>query len=262
MPRAVQPGDGYMNQAEFANIARHEETLWWYRGMREILFRLLDPYLAGRPVHRALEAGCGAGYLARILQQERKLPLLAMDYSAEGLRFAREFGVRNPFQGDVLQLPFPDSSFDLVFNIDVMQQLPRGLESQAAAEFARVLRPGGLVALRVSALNILRSRHSQFVSERQRFTRGRLASLFASQGIRILRLTYANSLLLPVALAKFRLWEPLTRRHAESGIQAPSPVVDRFLHSVLRTEARWLGTGRNLPIGQSLFLIGEKAGPA
>ena len=32
----------------------------------------------------------------------------------------------------------------------------------------------------------------------------------ASCGTRVLRCTYANSLLLPVALMKFRLWEPLT----------------------------------------------------
>ena len=34
--------------------------------------------------------------------------------------------------------------------------------------------------------------------------------LFAGTGIRVLRCTYVNSLLLPVALSKFRVWEPLT----------------------------------------------------
>src|SRR2546426_5085286 len=28
-----------MNPAEFANIARAEQDFWWYRGMRQILFR-------------------------------------------------------------------------------------------------------------------------------------------------------------------------------------------------------------------------------
>ena len=32
-----------MNPAEFANIARSEREFWWYRGMRRIMFGLLDP---------------------------------------------------------------------------------------------------------------------------------------------------------------------------------------------------------------------------
>ena len=259
MTQAVQSGDGFMNPAEFSNIARHEATLWWYRGMRDILFAMLDPLLASRKVTRALEAGCGAGYLARLLQRERGLPLIAMDYSGEGLRFARDFGVERATQADLLRLPFPDGAFDLVFNMDVLQQLPRGLERQAARELARVLRPGGLAAVRVSAFDLLRSRHSEFVDEKQRFTRARLRELFESAGIRPLRLTYANSFLLPIALAKFRLWEPLTAKHAESGVQAPSPWLDRALYRALRMESSWLGSGHDLPAGQSVVMIGEKA---
>lgn len=260
MTQAVQFADGFMNPAEFPNIARHEQTLWWYRGMRDILFALLTPHLAGRTIARALEAGCGAGYLARILQRDRRLPLVAMDYSLRGLRFARQFGVDRCTQADLLRLPFADAAFDLIFNLDVLQQLPRGLEAQAAAELARVLQPGGLLALRVSAFDALRSRHSAFVDEKQRFTRARLADVFDRHDIRPLRLTYANSLLLPIAFAKFRLWEPLTRKPPESGVESPSPWLDDVLYRALRAEAAWLGSGHNLPAGQSLFLIGQKAG--
>ncbi len=55
--------------------------------MRAIHLSVLAPYLDERLVRRALEAGCGTGYLARRLQRERNLPLVAMDYSAEGLRY-------------------------------------------------------------------------------------------------------------------------------------------------------------------------------
>jgi hypothetical protein len=55
-----------MNPAEFSNIARSERELWWYRQMREILFRLLDP-LASRNA-RVLGAGCGTSYLSKLLE--------------------------------------------------------------------------------------------------------------------------------------------------------------------------------------------------
>jgi hypothetical protein len=46
-----------MNPAEFHYLARAEEEFWWFRGMRRILFTLLDPLVRG-PSHRV---GAGSG---------------------------------------------------------------------------------------------------------------------------------------------------------------------------------------------------------
>jgi hypothetical protein len=64
--------------------------------------------------------------------------------------------------------------------------------------------------------------------------------------------------MLPVALAKFRLWEPLLRHPASSGVEPVSPWLDHLLFQVLALEAAWIGGGHNFPAGQSLLLIGEK----
>lgn len=248
----------YMNPAEFANIARSERDLWWYRGMRAILFRLLDRYAANRPLRRVLEAGCGTGYLSLQLQKERGWPVVPVDIASAGLRYARDMGVERPVQGDTTKLPFADGIFDVVLSMDVLAQLPRPLEVEAAGDLARVLRRGGILVIRTSALDILRSRHSEHAFERQRFTRKRLVNLVADAGIRVLRCTYANSLLLPVAFAKFRLWEPLLHRPASSGVEPVSPWLDRALFAPLAAEAAWIGAGRNFPAGQSLILVGEK----
>src|SRR5262249_43632019 len=94
--------------------------------------------------------------------------------------------------------------------------------------------------------------------ERQRFTRRRLMEVFAVAGLRVLRCTYLNTLLMPIALFKFRLWEPLLRKAPESGVQPVAPWLDRLLFTPLAMEAAFLGAGRDLPAGQSLLLIGEK----
>lgn len=247
-----------MNPAEFANIARCERDFWWYRGMRKILFRLLDRYLAGRHIGRALEAGCGTGYNSWLLRQERHCPIVPMDISAEGLRYAQAMGVDQSVQGDAMSIPFTAGAFDLVLSLDMMVHLAPGTETAVAREMARVLVPGGLVVVRTAALDMLRSRHSVFAHERQRFTRRRLRALFEGAGFRVLRCTYANSLLMPVALAKFRLWEPLQQGPASSGVEPVAPWLDRLLYSALAIESAWIGAGKNFAAGQSLLLIGEK----
>jgi SAM-dependent methyltransferase len=248
-----------MNPAEFANIARAEEDFWWYRGMRRVLSQFLDPLVSGRALRNVLEAGCGTGYNALDLEKRNGWQVFPLDLQMEGLVYAKSMGLERLVQGDVAGLPFRSAAFDALVSLDVIVHFPRGDEDRPFAEFARVLAPGGLLVLRVSALDLLRSRHSQFTCERQRFTRKRLMELAARHGIRVLRCTYVNTILFPVALAKFRLWEPLTHQEPQSGVQPVGKWLNRMLELPLAAEGSWLGAGMNLPVGQSLILAGEKA---
>jgi SAM-dependent methyltransferase len=247
-----------MNPAEFANIAKSEHEFWWYRGMRGILFGLMDPFLTGRRVGRALEAGCGTGYFADVCQRRYGWQMYPLDLGWEGLQYARQMGLERLAQADLRALPYPARAFDVVMSLDVIVHLQKGEEYGALRELARVLAPGGLLVLRTSALDILRSRHTEFAGERQRFTRARLVAAVERHGIEVRRCTYANSLLMPVALARFRIWEPLLGRPAASGVEPVAQWLDRLLYAPLALEARWLRWGFGLPLGQSLILIGEK----
>ncbi|MCS7025049.1 MAG: class I SAM-dependent methyltransferase [Bryobacteraceae bacterium] len=247
-----------MNPAEFANIAALEETFWWFRGMRRILFRLLDPLDAERRPRLVLEAGCGTGYFSRELEQRYGWQMVPLDLAAEGLNYGKRLGVKRMVQGDIAAMPFAEASFDAVVSMDVLVHFPRGQEDRPFGELVRVLRPGGLLVVRVSALDILRSRHSQFAQERQRFTKGRLLELAARHRLRVLRCTYLNSLLMGVALAKFRLYEPFLSSPPESGVRPVAPWLDQLLFRALVMEEKWLGANRNFPLGQSLLLLADK----
>jgi SAM-dependent methyltransferase len=247
-----------MNPAEFANIAAAEKSFWWYRGMREILFSLLDPIAREQPEARVVEAGCGTGYLSRVLAERYRWTLFPLDIGAEGLAYARRYGVPRVVQGDATALPFRESAFDLVLSIDVIAHLQRGREHPALAEAYRTLRSGGRIVLRTSAFDVLRSCHSAFAGEEQRFTRQRLVAAVENAGFRVERVTYINTVLLPVALLKFRVWEPLTRQKAASGVQPIAPWLDRLLFAPLAWESRWIAKGGGFPAGQSLVLVGRK----
>jgi SAM-dependent methyltransferase len=246
-----------VNPAEFANIARSERDLWWFQGMNRILFALLRRYAPG--VRHALEGGCGTGYLSMRIERELGWQMTAVDLSCVGLTYARDrYRLGRIAAADLQSLPFGDNSFDVVLSMDVLVHFPRGEEGAALDEMVRVLKAGGIMFLRVSALEILRSRHSQFAHERQRFTRARLIRAATAAGLDVLRCTYANSLLMPVALAKFRLWEPLLNKPPASGVEPVAPWLNTLLRLPLEAEAKWIGAGLNFPAGQSLVLVARK----
>ncbi len=250
-----------MNPAEFANIAEAEESLWWYRGMREIMFRILDPVARERKLDKVLEAGAGTGYFSQALERRYGWTMYPFDLGWEGIEHGKRHGARRLAQADTRALPYAGDRFDAVVSMDVIAHLARGEEQKPLREFGRVLREGGLLILRSSALDVLRSRHSEFAHERQRFTRRRLKDAVTAAGFRVLRVSYANSLLMPIALAKFRIWEPLTRQPPSSGVKPVERWLDRLLYAPLAMEARLLGGGLNLPLGQSLILVAEKDVP-
>lgn len=246
-----------MNPAEFQNIARAEEEMWWFAGMRAILTAWVGR-LGAPPVGKVLEGGCGTGYMSRWMAKQFGWQMFPVDLDFAGLAYGQQEGVPRLTQADVSRLPFGDGLFDAVVSLDVLVHFPRRGERAALAEFTRVLKPGGKLILRVSALDVLRSRHSEFAMERQRFTRDRLTEEVRRAGLRVLDVSYANSLLLPVALAKFRLWEPLTRQAPQSGVEVPGAPLNWLLRQPLEAEAAWLRWGGSFPVGQSLLLLGEK----
>lgn len=245
-----------MNDAEFANIQALEERLWWFRGQRQILNELLDPLAAG--YQSALEAGCGTAYQSRELARRYGWRMTPLDLSVEGLKHGQRLGVAGLVQGDLQCLPFKNEAFDAVLSLDVIVHFAAGEEGRAFEELARVLRPGGLFVVRVSALNMLRSRHSIFTHEKQRFTASHLRRCADAAGVDALRVTYANSLLMPVALFKFRVWEPLTGAEPASGVAEMPGWLDAIFGGLLAIEAKLIGWGINLPIGQSVLLVGRK----
>ena len=106
-----------------------------------------------RPGMRLLDVGCGPGSITRGLAQ-RLAPgeVVGLDLSRETLAAAREDAAARGLtnltytEGSVYALPFPDQSFDVAYAHQVSQHLRE--PAAALREMLRVLRPGGLAAVR------------------------------------------------------------------------------------------------------------------
>lgn len=96
---------------------------------------------------RVLEAGCGAGHGAELINRAGAAEVVAIDRSPAALELARSAvtdGVTLE-RGDVESLPFGDGSFDFVVCFDVIEHLDE--PDRALDEFSRVLRRDGLLLL-------------------------------------------------------------------------------------------------------------------
>jgi SAM-dependent methyltransferase len=245
-----------MDPSEYRTIYAVEDRHWWYAGMRRITLALLDEVYGGRDDLRILDAGSGTGAAMRYLSRFGQVT--GIDVSPLALDFCRARGLERLSQASVTALPFAAARFDLVTSFDVLYHRAVGDYRAALREFHRVLRPGGRVLLRLPAYDRLRGRHDAVIHTARRFTAGGLSESLRESGFAVERITYANTVLFPVALGK-RLLEPLLPPGdpGRSDVTPNPPWLDGALSAVLGAEAVWLRR-RDLPFGLTVVALGKK----
>ncbi len=151
----------------------------------------------------ALEIGCGTASMALMLNHNHGLSCYGVDISEKAVSLARRrFALLEEEPdllsvADVVELPFPDAAFHLVFGKTVFEHFEK--PEAAASEIARVLAPGGFLVL-----DVPNSRNSYwtFASERARghthttlsYTIEELSGLFLREGLEIQQ-TWGDGLL-------------------------------------------------------------------
>jgi SAM-dependent methyltransferase len=245
-----------MNPSEYSGLYQNEETLWWFVGMR----RLVDSLLSGvaRPSMRTLDAGCGAGFNALDQARRNGWEVFPCDYSELALGFSARRGLPRLARADIEHLPYASSSFDCITCFDVLYMFTEERLDAALREFHRVLRPGGLLVTRLAALEMLRGHHSVLNAEARRYSLPELSGRLARAGFQIKRATYANALLLPIALVKRRLLEPLGIGRDSSDV-APAPAwINRLFLGAMDFERKAIGAGWKMPFGTSTVIVSRK----
>jgi SAM-dependent methyltransferase len=114
-----------------------------------------------KPGERLLDFGCGAGRhsteglrlgaLVTAVDSDRKELAQAAGWVHamfdEDKQTAEAGGQGHAVLADGLSLPFPDGSFDKVVAAEVLEHIPK--DGHALSELARVLHPGGIIAVTV-----------------------------------------------------------------------------------------------------------------
>lgn len=125
---------------------------WLYRERINRGFELLP----ARRFSRALEVGYGAGAvllaLSPLVDELHGIDLDADPVPVQAILTRRHCSAKLQ-RGSVLNLPYGDGEFDLVFSFSVFEHLHE--YKKALSEVARVLKPGGLFLLGMPSVNKL-----------------------------------------------------------------------------------------------------------
>ena len=245
-----------MEPAEYDYMFLLEDSFWWYTGMRRIVYSMLRREIgnAGAPL-RVLDAGCGTGGSLRLL--ERFGQVSAFDFSA---RAAGMFATRQ--RGRILvasadAIPFADESFDLVTSFDVISQMGAPADRVALREMARVLKPGGLLAVRTPAFQSLYGPHDATLHTKHRYSTRELSRKVEEAGLALRQTTYANTFLFPIALVRRLLARIRPGRGDESDVRPVPGPLNLALTAVLDIEAAVIKRTR-LPFGLSAIVVARK----
>lgn len=260
-----------------------ETEYWWFAGRRAIIGILLESLQRQRggadnqsqtASLQILDIGCGTGANLPLLRScaGNRGWVTAMDFSPLALQFARgqlpSDGLATNLsllQGDALHLPFCSDSFDAVTMLDVLEHL--GDDALALREVRRVLRPGGALVMSVPAYQKLWSAHDEALHHFRRYEYHGLHRLLRKSGFSVDKLSFAMSMMPPIAWLWRRLILPFkprrprdATRHSQGAVLPDvPPAFNRALIRYLEAEGRTIAR-RPLRFGTSLVAVAVKRG--
>jgi SAM-dependent methyltransferase len=263
-----------VQQDEYLKLAEVEDRMWYFRSLHGHVRREIEKWRAeesgdGRQetgdrrresgsgsACDVLDAGCGTGGL--ILRMREAWPgwrFSGIDFMPLACELARkrcgpDVDIR---EASITALPFADGSFDAVVSADVVCQVEN--PEVAVAEFFRVLRPGGVVAINVPAYMWMWSYHDDTCQTKHRYTRGEMTGLLKGAGFGEARVTHWNALPFPLVWAKRKLFRTA---QDTSDVKDYPAAIEAMFDAMMAVEHVWLRMGGRWSWGTSVLAVGRK----
>ncbi len=240
-----------VNPDAYLEMAATEDHHWWFRARRKIIESTIVTMALPREA-RILEVGAGTGGNLVMLSRHGQVRAMEMDAQARALATQKTRGAFEVLAGSCPDnIPFPNETFDLICMFDVLEHIDHDVATVAA--LGKHLAPGGRLLITVPAYQWLWSAHDAFLHHKRRYTSRQLRQLFGASGLRVDRISYFNTLLLPLAAAA-RLKDRIASSNRASGVSVPAPGINASMQAIFATE-RHLLRHFDLPAGVSLLGI-------
>lgn len=142
----------FKKELENGKHSERYSSFWWQDYYGRITC-FINAILIKNNLNKILEAGSGSGKASILLEKHTHKTLL--DISPKALEYAKHLAVKfnaenvSYAQGDIFSIPFERNSFDLVWNIGVVEHYEGDEIKSIMGEMVRVTKSGGVVAVGV-----------------------------------------------------------------------------------------------------------------
>lgn len=242
-----------MEKSEYRNIYENEEIHFFYVSTHRLVINLIKKWTKKKSL-TILDAGCGTGGLAK------KLTVLgnvaAVDASPEAIKFSKKRGVVAKLS-PIEKIPYPNGTFDVVTCIDVIYHKQIKDDVEALSEIRRVLKPRGVLVLRVPANRYLLSAHDRHVHTARRYSKKELDRKLRQAGFVVKYISFVHSPIFLVSLMRL-IAERLTHLPTASAVGKVNPIVNKFLSALLKLESKMIVAGITIPFGQGLIAVARR----
>lgn len=249
-----------MHSSEYKRISELEDSHFWYRAMNEMALtivknKILKQVQDDKNGKKILDAGCGTGGFTKKIEQFGDV--YAVDINDTALVYAKRHRLRHLKKASVCALPYSIKYFDCVLSLDVLYHKAVKDDGKALGEIYRVLKPNGILIIRVPALKWLRGAHDVVVETRHRYTREEVKEKLIHTGFKIQILTYANMIISIPLFIKRTFERVVAAKNPQSDITKLPTIVNELLYRYLSWENKVAYTF-GLPIGSSIICVASK----
>lgn len=231
-----------------------EESHFYYVSLHNLVCDLISRYSNNKFPIKILDAGCGTGALVKKLERFGHVSGIDNNKTAVSLCKRRDLDVS---LGSITNLRFKNNVFDIVTCMDVLVCKEVKTDIKALNEIFRVLKPGGLIIIRVSANKWLKLKHDKHVHSTRRYTVAELESKIQQSNFRIMKVSYINAVLLPVVVIKSLFEYFFPSKEIASNISKVNPIVNFIVKALLNLENK-LSIYMRLPFGLGLIVVAQK----
>lgn len=254
-PEATSSAREQMRPVNYRVMFEVEDDHWWFVGRRSIVISQIDrliPQTGRTSPLKLLDIGCGTG--ATITHLREYGVVHGIDMSPLALRFCRERGETWVACASATHLPFPESTFNIVTALDVIEHLDDDL--RGIHEIHRVLKPGGSALIFVPAFQTLWGPNDTQSGHKRRYRLEELRQLVVRGGLSIRMINYANvAMFLPIWLGRKVL--NVLGRSGQAENEINHPALNRLLTRIFVSEANLLDRYR-FPFGVSIICVAQK----
>jgi len=234
-----------------------DRSHFWRVAKRELLRDLLNEIGPPERKLRLLDIGGASSLYPAVLAEWGSVTVVEPD--GECVETAKAVLGTDIRQGSLPDDLGVEGPFDVISTLDVLEHIED--DQRALTAIRSLLARDGRLIITVPALQSLYSDHDRALHHFRRYDRRTLTEAIEGAGLRVQRMGYWTSLLLPLLAAQRALSKTRSvlrpNANPEYTVKLPGKTANSLL-SVAMTMERYLLRSMRMPLGSSLFAVAER----